>query len=430
MTLSRRNFCKIAAGSAGLFLPGCQNLKLRKSSPHVVVVGGGFGGATAAKYIRKLDARIKVTLIEPKTDYITCPASNWVLGGIRSLPALKFSYRSLSDNYDINVIGDLVTAIDPVKHTVTLSDGNHIHYDRLVLSPGIDFRWQSIEDYDQQATKSIAHAWTAGTQTELLNKQLHTMPDGGTVIICAPPNPYRCPPGPYERASMIAHYLTRYKPRSKILILDPKSKFSKQSLFIKGWQMHYRYGTENSMIEWLSIPDNPVTQVDIKTKTVETDFGDRYQADVLNIIPPQKAGAIAHRAGVTDASGWCPVDHRSGESTIHTDIHIIGDAAIYKPLPKSAFAANSEAKICAFAVVSLLNYQELVDPTWINTCYSLVAPNHGISVAMVYKLNKAGLVIKVKGAGGVTPDSDKNTVYKEAQMAHHWYENITDDTFL
>ncbi len=428
--LSRRRFCKITAGSAGLILTACNKSNISKYSPHVVVIGGGFGGATAAKYIRKLDANIKVTLIEPKTEYVTCPTSNWVFSGIQPFDSMKFTYQSLKNHHGVNVVRDFVTAVDPVKHMVILSDGNKIRYDRLVLSPGIDFRWETIEGYNRDLTKSIPHAWQAGGQTLLLNQQLQAMPDGGTIVICAPPNPYRCPPGPYERASMMAHYLTRHKPKSKILILDPKEKFSKQSLFTEGWKKHYRYGTDNSMIEWLSIRDNPVSQVDAKTKTVATDFGDKYRADVLNIIPAQKAGAIAHQAGVTDASGWCPVDHISGESTIHPDIHIIGDAAIYKPLPKSAFAASSEAKVCAFAIVNLLNDQEPQAPTWINTCYSLVTPDHGISVAMVYKLGQDGNIIKVKGAGGVTPNSDKQTVYKEAQFARKWYQSITEDCFV
>lgn len=430
--LSRRNFLKVGANSsAGLLLTSCSLFNInKKSSPHVVVIGGGFGGATAAKYIRKLDSNIKVSLIEPKSHYVTCPASNWVLGGIKSADSTRFSYQSLSDNYGINSVRDFVVSIDLVKHTVSLSDGNKIDYDRLVVSPGIDFRWETIDGYNQKATQMIPHAWKAGEQALFLQRQLQAMADGGVVVICTPPNPFRCPPGPYERASMMAYYLTKYKPKSKILILDPKSEFSKQALFIAGWEKHYGYGTDKSMIEWISIPDNPVKEVDIKNKTVVTDFGDSYKADVLNIIPAQKAGNIAQKAGLTNLSGWCPVNHRSCESILHPDIHVIGDASIHHPLPKSAFAASSEAKICAFAVVNMLNDNELIEPTWINACYSLITPRHGISVAMVYKLNQQGDVMEVKGSGGVTAKADKDIFYLESKYAQHWYDNITKDTFV
>jgi sulfide dehydrogenase [flavocytochrome c] flavoprotein subunit len=255
------------------------------------------------------------------------------------------------------------------------------------------------------------------------------MRNGGTVIICAPPNPFKCPPGPYERASMIAHYLKKHKPKSKILILDPKSQFSKQSLFIEGWKKHYGYGTDNSMIEWHSIPDNPVVRIDVKNKSVETDFGDSFKADVLNYIPVQKAGNIAQTSGLCDDSGWCPVSYRSSVSALHPDIHVIGDASAQSPMPKSAFAANSEAKVCAFAVVSLLNQRDILEPAWINTCYSLITPNHGISVAMVYKLDSQGKLIKVKGAGGITQNSEPKSLNHEAHHAKKWFDSITLDSF-
>ena len=429
--LSRRNFIKTSVGTTGLLLSGCNQLKIKPHHPpHVVIIGGGFGGATAAKYIRKLDAGIKVTLIEPNTHYVTCPASNWVFSGDRPLDTLVFNYQSLSDNYGVNIIHDYVTNIESGRHFVSLSNGDKIQYDRLVVSPGIAFRWETIDGYNQEATKIIPHAWKAGEQTFLLNRQLQAMKNGGTVIICAPPNPYRCPPGPYERASMMAYYLKKYKPKSKIIILDPKSEFSKQKLFIAGWEKHYQYGAVNSLIEWVSIPDNRVIQVDIKNKTIKTDFGDQYKADVLNIIPAQKAGIIAQKSGLTDASGWCPVNHFSSESTLQPDIHVIGDASIVHPIPKSAFAASSEAKVCALAIVNLLNGREILTPNWINTCYSLITPIHGISVSMVYKLNKNGIIAKVKGSGGVTAKSDNKTLNQESKFAQHWYDSITKDTFI
>ena len=428
--ISRRCFIKLAGSSAGLLITGCQNKSFKPlASAHVVIIGGGFGGATAAKTIKKLDPAIRVTLIEPKTQYITCPGSNWVLGGIKTIDSLAFGYKALSDHYGIKLVHDFVINITPDQHTVTLSNQQKITYDRLIVAPGIDFRWDSIEGHDQSTSHTIPHAWKAGVQTSILKNQIQSMRDGGTVVICAPPNPFRCPPGPYERASLIAHYLKTHKPRSKLLILDPKSQFSKQQLFMAGWEKNYAFGTDKSIIEWLSIPDNPVVRIDVKNKVVETDFGDKFKADVLNYIPAQKAGNIAQTAGLCDASGWCPVNHKSSESTLHADIHVIGDASIHSPIPKSAFAANSEAKVCAFAVVSLLNEIDLKQPTWINTCYSLISPDQGISIAMVYKLDKRGKVFKVKGAGGVTPNTRYKTLSLEAKYAQKWFKSITNDSF-
>ncbi|MCK4840292.1 MAG: FAD-dependent oxidoreductase [Methylococcales bacterium] len=427
--ISRRNFIKYTSGSTGLLLSGCYNKSFNSKSAHVVIIGGGYAGATAAKTIRMLDPMIKVTLIEPKTQYISCPGSNWVFAGLKAIDSLSFGYQNLSKHYGVKLIHDRVTDINPAKHLITLSNQQAIHYDRLIVSPGIDFKWDNIEGHDESSSHIIAHAWKAGTQTTLLNNQLKAMPDGGTVIICAPPNPFRCPPGPYERASMIAHYLKRHKPKSKILIIDPKSQFSKQALFIDGWERHYGYGTNNSMIKWLSVPDNPVIRVDVKNKIVETDFGDLFKADVLNYIPTQKAGYIAEITGLTNASGWCPIKHKTSESTLLSDIHVIGDAAIYSPLPKSAFAANSEAKMCAFAIVNLLNGTELIEPTWINTCYSLITENHGISINMVYKLDEQEKLIKVNGAGGVSKRLDKDSLALEAFYAKQWFDRISTDSF-
>jgi len=428
--LSRRQFIKLAGSSAGLLVSACQNnLSKPGVRAKVVIIGGGFGGATAAKMIKSLDPSIQVTLIEPKSHYITCPASNWVLADLININSLSISYKALANNYDINLIHQLVTGIDPVKRLVTLNNQQKIPYDRLIVSPGIDFRWDAIDGHNESSTDLIPHAWKAGSQTTLLKNQLHAMTDGGTVIICAPPNPFRCPPGPYERASMIAYYLKQYKPKSKIIILDQKSHFSKQGLFIEGWKKHYGYGTAQSLIEWHSIADNPIIKIDVKNKVVETDFGDKFKADVLNYIPVQKAGHIAQTALLSDDSGWCPVSHQSSESTLHPYIHVIGDSSIHSPIPKSAFAANAEAKSCAFAIVKRLNNEEPIEPTWINTCYSLITPTHGISIAMVYKLNAEGLITQVKGAGGVTQKTDKQSLALEAGYAKKWFSSITSDSF-
>ncbi len=428
--MTRRHFISLTGSAAGLLLPACQTNPIRPSqSAHVIIIGGGFGGATAAKYIRRLSPSTRITLIEPNITYTRCPGSNWVLGGFKQVDSLSLTYQTLSSQYDIKLIHQKVSSIDPDKHTITTEHQQTLRYDRLIVAPGIDFKWDTIEGLDESTADLIPHAWKAGHQTAILNNQIKAMRNGGTVIICAPPNPYKCPPGPYERASMMAYYFKQYKPKSKIIILDAKSQFSKQRLFIEGWKRHYGFGTANSMIEWVSIPDNPITRIDAKNKTIETVFGDHYKADVLNYIPAQKSANIAEQSGLCDATGWCPVAHNSSESLIHSDIHVIGDAANYNPLPKSAFAANSEAKVCAFAVVSLLNEQEIIQPTWVNTCYSLITQDQAISVSMVYKLNNQGLAYKVNGAGGVTKETNQKSLSLEADQAYQWFNSISTDSF-
>jgi len=381
------------------------------------------GGATAAKYIRRADSSVEVTLIEPNKAYYTCFMSNEVLGGDRKMDTLKFGYDGLR-KHGVTVVHDTVTAIDAKGQKVTTKGGQSFSYDRCIVAPGISFV-DNIEGYDAAAAEKMPHAWKAGPQTVLLRKQLEAMPDGGMVLIAPPPNPFRCPPGPYERACQIAHYLKSHKPKSKILILDSKDKFSKQGLFTQAWDRHYK-----GMIEWVKAVDTGggVKSVDAKTGTVSTEF-DEYKPAVTNIIPAQVAGTIAKVAGLTDEKGWCPIEGKTFESTIHKGIHVIGDAAHQSPLPKSGYAANSEAKVVAAAVVDLVNGREPGTPSWVNTCYSIVAPKDGISVAMVYNLVD-GKVAKVAGSGGLTPmDSSPADRAREEQYAHSWFKNITGDIF-
>ncbi len=287
-----------------------------------------------------------------------------------------------------------------------------------------------IEGYSAGiAATKIPHAWKAGPQTALLHKQLQAMKDGGTVIIAPPPNPFRCPPGPYERSCQIAHYLKHNKPKSKILILDAKDKFSKQGLFTQGWKKHYGYGTDNSMIEWVKGAEGGIIEgVDAKTNTVIGSV-DEYKADVINVIPAQKAGKIAFNAGLVNDKGWCPVDQKTFESTKHKDVYVIGDSSVASPMPKSGYAANSEAKVCAAAVVASLHGKPAAHPTLVNTCYSLITPDDGISVAMVYNFD-GKKIQKVKGSGGLTPmDSSEAMRKREARYAHSWFNNITADIF-
>ncbi len=422
--IKRRDFIKIAGATVAVSAIGFPAIAAAGGKKQVVIVGGGTGGATAAKYIRRADPSVEVTLIEPNEHYYTCYMSNEVLSGHRSLDSIKFGYDGLR-KHGVTVVHDMVTAIDAKGHKVTTKGGKSFSYDRCIVAPGISFK-DNIAGYDEAAHELMPHAWKAGQQTKILHGQIEAMKDGGTVLIAPPPNPFRCPPGPYERACQIASYLQKSKPKSKVLIIDSKDKFSKFGLFKQAFARHYK-----DTIEWVPAKDTGggIKSVDAKAGTATTGSGDVHKADVTNIIPAQVAGKIAHTAGLTNESGWCPVDHKTFESTIHKDIHVIGDAAIQKPLPKSGYAANSEAKVTAAAVVDLVNGREPGTPAWVNTCYSIVAPDDGISVAMVYNFVD-GKVAKVKGSGGLTSmDSSPAERAREVQYAYSWYNNITNDAF-
>jgi NADPH-dependent 2,4-dienoyl-CoA reductase/sulfur reductase-like enzyme len=388
----------------------------------VVVVGGGFAGATCSRFIRRIDPRIMVTLVEPGRTFTACPFSNVVIAGLRELGEQQFGYSKLAAD-QVTLRFAAATAVDPRGRTVTLSDGGRLPYDRLILAPGIDIRWDGLPGYTEAAAERMPHAWKAGEQTLLLRRQLEAMQDGGTAIISAPANPFRCPPGPYERASLIAHYLKTRKPKSKLIVLDAKDAFSKQGLFRNAWKTLY------PNLEWVSLSSGgKVTSVDVGTMTMLTDFG-RHKADVANVIPPQKAGSIAEAAGVADRTGWCPIDPVTFESRLQPNIHVIGDAAIAGAMPKSAFAANSHAKVCAAAVTRLLAGNAPDEPRLINTCYSLVAPDYGISVAGVYR-PVDGQLKDVEGSGGVSPaDAPSATRFLEATLANGWFRTITDEVF-
>ncbi len=424
--INRRTFIQTLTAAAAVGVVGTPYLALG-ASKKVVVVGGGTGGATAAKYLRLADASIEVTLIEPNKDYYTCYLSNEVLGGNREMDSIKFGYDGLK-KHGVKVVHDYVTGIDAEKKTVTTKGGESFSYDRCIVAPGIQLRYDTIEGYDEATSEKIPHAWKAGPQTVTLRKQLTDMKDGGTMVIVPPPNPFRCPPGPYERASQIADYFKREKPKSKIVILDSKPKFSKQGLFIQGWEKLYGYGTDNSMIEWRPGPDATVNKIDAGKMTAFNEF-DEVKADVMNVIPAQHAGKIAFTAGLTNDSGWCPIALDTFESTIHKNIHVIGDASIAKGMPKSGYAANSEAKVCAAAVAAALNGTEMGSPSYVNTCYSVVGKDYGISVAAVYKLAEDKSKI-MKVSGGLTPkDASADAHKREVGYAHSWLKNITNDIF-
>lgn len=424
-TFTRRDFLSLAAAGTAASLVGLRSAFAQSAEgKRVVVIGGGFAGATCAKYLRRADPAIQVTLIERQRSYVTPPSSNLVVTGLRPLSAITLGYDALSRNHGIRIVYGNAASIDPDARKVALENGMSLPYDRLVVGPGIDFNYAALEGYSEQAATAMPHAWKAGPQTELLRRQLERMPNGGTVIVTVPPAPFRCPPGPYERASLIAYYLKRNKPKSKVLILDANETFAVQAGFKEAWQTLYP-----NMIEW--VPDSKggkVVKVDAQTLTVSTGAG-QHRGSVVNVIPPQKAGDIADKAGLTDGTGWCPVDPGSFESTRQRGIHVIGDSAIAGLLPKSAAAANSEAKVCAAAIASLLAGRPVGDPSFVNACYALVSPTYGLSVAGAYN-RAAGSIAPFPGALGASP-LKKPAAYraKEARDADGWYRNIVADSF-
>ena len=419
-SLSRRDVLKTAAAAAvTLSMPALA----QNAGGRVVVVGGGFAGATCARSLKRLDPRISVTLVEPSQIFTACPLSNEVIAGMRDIKEQQFGYKKIAED-KVDVAFDQASAVDPQARRVTLASGTQLPYDRLVLAPGVDLRWDSVPGYTEAAAERMPHAWKAGEQTMLLRRQLEAMPDGGLVVITAPANPYRCPPGPYERASLIAYYLKTQKPKSKLIILDAKDAFSKQRLFQNAWKELYP-----GLIEWVSLSSGgKVSRVDAASMTVETDFA-KHQPAVANIIPPQKAGHIAELAGVADRTGWCPVDPFTFESTLRPGIHVIGDACIAGAMPKAGFAANAQAKVCAAALVRLLAGKQPDEPRLINTCYTTVAPEYGITVAAVYHPVN-GQLVEVQGAGGTSPvDAPKSVREQEAKLADAWFKTITGEIF-
>ena len=428
MKIDRRTFVKATGALAAVGIVGAPSLAFG-AGKKVVVVGGGTGGATAAKYVKMLDPSIEVTIVEPNEKYVTCYFSNEVLSGDRTIESLTHGYDGLK-KLGINMVKDHATAIDAEKKVVKTAGGTDLPFDRCIVSPGISFLFDKIEGYNEEVSKTITHAWKAGEQTVTLRKQLEAMADGGTVVVTAPPNPVRCPPGPYERASLIAGYLKAHKPKSKVIILDSSSKFSKDALFKQTWTKFYGFETPDSIIEWRPGPDNAVVKLNAAGMAVETSFGDEVKADVINIIPPQAAGKIAKDSGLTNESGWCPVNGKTMESSIAKGIHVIGDSSIAGAMPKSAYAANSQAKVAAGAVVAMLQGKEPGVPSFLNTCYSIPAHGWGISVAGIYKVGEDGKIASVPNSGGVTPmDAPDWAHEREVQYAYSWYDNIVKDSF-
>jgi sulfide dehydrogenase [flavocytochrome c] flavoprotein subunit len=420
----------LRAGAVGGLALSLGGLPLRRvgaaDGARVVVVGGGPGGATAAKYLRVFDPNLRVTLVEPKPEYYSCFGANWHLAGIRPLSKTRQTFDSLRDKHGVEIVQDRVTGWDAEAGQADLAGGGRLAFDRLVVSPGIELAWDRVEGMGPDDAARVPHAWEGGEQYRILRSQLEAMDDGGLVVICAPPNPFRCPPGPYERIGLIAHYLKQAKPKSKVLALDPKDGFAKQGLFEQGWRELY-----GDMVEWVpGSQGGALYEVDPANRTVLTQQGfQEHKADVLNVIPPQRAGRIAQEMGLTDASGWCPVDQHTFASAKQANVHVIGDSAIAGAMPKSGHAANSQGKMVAAAIVNQLRGQPVPDAKLVNTCYSLVSPTYGISVAAVYRFHD-GEITGVEGAGGLSPsDADQFVRIKEARYARGWYDAITDDIY-
>jgi NADPH-dependent 2,4-dienoyl-CoA reductase/sulfur reductase-like enzyme len=421
LTTTRRNVVRgIATTVAGLAFP---SPSLAQSAARVVVIGGGFGGAGCARALRRINDKLQVTLVEPNRTFVACPFSNEVVAGLRDLDAQQFGYDRIAAD-GVAVIAQAAASVDPQKRTVGLADGTALAYDRLVLAPGIDLRFDALPGYDEAAAAKMPHAWKAGEQTLLLRRQLEAMDDGGMVALAVPAAPYRCPPAPYERASLIAHYLKAKKPRSKVLILDAKDAFSQQRLFETAWKKFYP-----GMIERISLSQGGrVVSVEPATNTLVTDFGN-YDAQVVNVIPPQRAGRIASLAGATDSTGWCPIDPVTFASRLVPNIHVIGDAVIGGAIPKSASAANAEAKACANAIANLIAGMAPAMPRLEGTCYNTVAPGYAFSLSGTYQ-PRDDIFAEMEGAGFTSPvDAPVEVRKREADQAQSWFKSITVETF-
>ncbi|KUF09285.1 NAD(P)/FAD-dependent oxidoreductase [Pseudoponticoccus marisrubri] len=421
MTLNRRLFLGSgAAVAASLAAPAVH--AAGHGLPRVVVVGGGAGGATAARYIAKDAAgEIDVTLIEPTRTYYTCFFSNLYLGGFRTLDSIAHDYATLASAYGINVVHDWATGVDRDAKTVALAGGGSVPYDRLILSPGIDFVDGAVPGWDLSAQDVMPHAYKAGTQTALLKAQIEAMPEGGTFVMVAPPNPFRCPPGPYERVSMVAHVLKARNPTAKILIADPKESFSKQGLFEEGWQKHYP-----GMITRIG-PDFGGGNVTVNPATMEVDIdGELVKADVCNVIPAQKAGHVCAAAGLTEGN-WAPVSGHTMQSRLDENVHVLGDATDQGDMPKSGFSANSQAKVAAMAVRGALTGSRVFPAKFSNTCWSLIDTDDGVKVGASY----AATDEKIAKTDGFVSQTGEDAALRKATYEESigWYEGITSDMF-
>lgn len=421
-TLTRRGLIAAAAATP-LFTPA---ISQAQGAARLVIIGGGFGGATAARYARINHPSLDVTLIEPRPNFITCPYGNLILSGQRQLGQITHSYDGLRKR-GVKISQDIAASVDLQARRIRLGRGGTVSYDRLIVSPGIAIRWGAIEGYTEAAAAAMPHAWIPGDGSQImtLRRQLQAMPDGGVVGFAIPANPFRCPPGPYERISMVASYLKKNKPKSKILALDGKEAFSKQGLFLDGWKALY-----GDMIEWVpSNKDGKVVKVDVGEKTLVTEFGTRHKVDVANVIPPQMAAAIARDAGLADQSGWVPINPRTFEAKAQAGVHVVGDANNGAPMPKSGYVASNTAKHAVACAVASMRGEPTPEGVYFNTCYSHVGDDYGISVVGVFRASDTAIT-EVANSGGVSPRGDLPEQRRlEAAYADAWYGSITKDMF-
>jgi len=419
--LTRRKFGKLLGASTAAATLGMPYLAF-SSNPKVVVIGGGAGGATAARYLAmESKGAIDVTLIEPSRRYYTCFFSNLYLGGFREYESIGHSYGELASRLDINVIHDWATGVDGSAKTVSLGSGGSLSYDRLVIAPGIDFKFDSIPGYSVENQNRMPHAYRSGTQAQLLKSQIANMKQGGTFVMITPPNPYRCPPGPYERVSMVAHQFKQSNPKAKIIVIDPKLKFAKQALFTEGWEQMYP-----GMIEWNATGlIGEIKNVDPVTMTIETE-DETFKADAACVIPAQRAGAIARIAGVTDGD-WVPIDPASMRSKADAGIYVLGDATIATAMPKSAFAANSQAKVAVSAILAELIGSPLPPVGYSNTCWSLISPDNSVKVGAAYKPGAEGINV----ASNFISQTNETPEIRKANFKDsvNWYSSISTDMF-
>lgn len=417
----RRNFLRVTGGAA-LAAPLLLTSSARAHLPRVVIVGGGAGGAILARTLARSGAGLDVTLVEPKARYSTCFFSNRYIAGLQDFDSITHSYDRLAGNHGVRLLRQMATAIEPDTKTVRLSGGEAIGWDRLVVAPGIDFRWDAIEGYGSQAAEIMPHAWQAGPQSQLLRMQLEAMEDGGTFLIAPPEEPYRCPSGPYERVSLVAHYFKRAKPRSKIVILDAKSEFPLQAQFEEGWANHY-----TDMIEVIPADFSGGPRAVVPSAMTVMSEDSEFQVAVANIIPPQYAGKIARDAGLADDSGWCPVNQKSFESALIPGIHVIGDAAIAAPMPKAGYAAGLQAKISARAIILALAGKTVPPPVANGACWSHITPDNAVREYAEYEFVD-GVISRT--LLDISPTGEDDTVRAAtAGAADSWYRDITGEMF-
>jgi NADPH-dependent 2,4-dienoyl-CoA reductase/sulfur reductase-like enzyme len=410
--------------AGAIAVAGLSRPSLAQARPKVVVVGGGPGGATVAKYVAKdTNGAIEVTLVEPAREFTTCFFSNLYLGGIRTWDSITHRYDALGSRYGIKLVHQAADGIDREKKTVRLADGSEIAYDRLVIAPGIDIKFDSVPGYSEAAAEIMPHAWKAGPQTKLLKAQLDAVPDGGLIVMVAPPNPYRCPPGPYERVSMMAHVLkTAGKSQTRIVVLDPKDRFSKMALFQEGWEKHYP-----GMIEWQDPKmHGGIKEVDPSAMSVRTDL-ETYKADLVNVIPAQMAGRIARDAGLANQTGFCPIDPASMRSAADPNVFVVGDACIPGDMPKSGFAANSQAKVAAMMIRGDLLQGRTFPARYANTCWSLITADDCVKVGGRYEPAEG----KIKEIEGFVSKTNESPELRKQTLEENigWYAGITADVF-